>query len=133
MRKIIPVIGLTLALTACSSGYGDYAFQPAPTDAPEAQIRFVQHRGIHDYHAVSDRLLYVQSRDRRWYQVKMFAPCMGLEYAHGLRFLPSDGAGTFDRSSDIAIRDQRCKVESVKEVGPPLRDSRGARMPASRY
>lgn len=133
MRKIISVLGLSLGLAACGGGYDDYAFQAAPVDAPEAQIRFVQHGGVYDYHAVSDRVLYAQSRDRRWYEVTLFAPCVGLEYALGIRFLPSDGAGTFDRFSNIAFRGQRCKVESVKEVAPPVRDGGMGSVPAARY
>lgn len=133
MRKILPLLGLAFGLAACASGYDDYAFQAAASDAPEAQIRFVQYGGVYDYHAVSDRLLYVQSRDRRWYEVTLFAPCIGLEYALGVRFLPSDGAGTFDRFSNIAFRGQRCKVESVKEAAPPVRGGTMGSVPAARY
>jgi len=121
MRKVLSVIGVGMLLAGCAGGSSPYVFPTAAVDAPEAHINFVQNRGIYDYHAISDRLLYVQSRDRNWYQVTMFAPCIGLPYTNGVRFLPSDGAGTFDRFSSIAFRGQRCKVESVKAIPQPQR------------
>ncbi len=124
MRKIAALFGMGFLLAGCAGGGYPYTFETAAADAPEAHIRFVQHGGIYDYHAVNDRLLYVQSRARDWYQVTLFSPCIGIEYANALRFLPSDGAGTFDRFSYVAMRGQRCKVESVKPVAAPLRNNR---------
>jgi hypothetical protein len=131
MYKFASIAGSALILAACSSG-GNYEFQSAAVEAPQARIPFVQYNGVRDYHAVSDRLLYVQARDRSWYQVDMFAPCTGLEFAMGVRFRPSDGAGTFDRFSSIDLRDQNCKVRSVKRVPPPMRGRDGAGY-ATRY
>lgn len=134
MRKIASIFGLGLLLAGCASGGCPHTFDTAAADAPEANIRFVQHGGIYDYHAVNDRLLYAQSRARDWYQVTLFAPCIGIEYANGVRFLPSDGAGTFDRFSYVSTRGQRCKVESVKQVGAPMRnDGMGYATLGSRY
>ena len=82
----------------------------------------MQHGAINSWHADTDTLLYVEGRDRQWYRVDLLAPCSGLEFASGVRLLPSDGAGTFDRFSYIGIRGQRCKVESVKKIAPPIRN-----------
>jgi len=132
MYKIASIAGAALMLAACAGGGSNYEFQAAAVGEPEARINFVQYNGIRDYHAVSDRLLYVQSRDRNWYQVDLFAPCTGLEFAMGVRFRPSDGAGTFDRFSSIDMRGQSCKVRSVKRVAPPMRGQDGAGY-ANRY
>ena len=122
MHKILLMCVAGLALAACSAARVDYNFASAPADAPEAKINFVQYRGIDSWHVVNNRLLYVLARGRHdWYEVKLFAPCIDLPFAMGIRFLPSDGAGSFDRFSSIRVRGETCKVESVKAVQPPER------------
>ncbi len=128
MRKILFLLAVGLGLTACAGGQTHLVFQGAASDAPEAQIRFVQYGSVNSWHAETDRLLYIQGRNRAWYQVVLFAPCDGLEFANGIRLIPSDGAGTFDKFGYVGLRGNRCKVESVKEVAPPLRSM----APASR-
>ncbi len=122
MRRFVLAVCAVIALAGCA-GRTDYVFQPPAADEPESRIQFIQYRNVYSWHSESDRLLYVQSRDRQWYRVDLFSPCIGLEYSLGVRLLPSDGAGTFDRFSSIAIRGQRCKVESVKKVAPPVKTS----------
>lgn len=123
MRKLLTLISAgiaaAVALTACSTTR--YEFQQAAAGEPEAQIRFVQYRNIRDWHADSDRQLFVQSLDRQWYQVDLFGPCIGLEYANRVGFDTKDPAGTFDRFSSIVFKGQRCKVASVKKAPPPVR------------
>ncbi len=121
MRKFFLLLTTGLALAACSSDRTHLAFEsPAPGE-PEAQIRFVQYGTVNNWHADNDRVLYVEDRGRQWYQVELFGPCLGLEYANTIRLIPSDGAGTFDRFGHIVSGDQRCQVESVKRIGDPLR------------
>lgn len=122
MRKLVAFFGTALVLASCATKI-DYVFQPPASDEPETRIQFIQYRNVYSWHGESDRLLYVQSRDRQWYRVDLFSPCIGLEYALGVKLLASDSAGTFDRFSSIAIRGQRCKVESVKKVAPPVKTS----------
>jgi hypothetical protein len=121
MRKLLALLAVGVALGACADSPSRLVFQAPAMNEPEAQIRFVQHGTVNSWHAETDRLLYLQSRDRAWYQVVLFAPCDGLEFAMGIRLIPSDGAGTFDRFGSIGLRGNRCKVESVKHVAPPLR------------
>jgi hypothetical protein len=51
----------------------------------------------------------------------LLGPCIGLEYANRVRFLPSDSAGDFDRFSSIQMGRQLCKVQSVKKIAPPVK------------
>ncbi len=121
MREFMFVLAAGLALAACGSDRTRLAFEsPAPGE-PEAQVRFVQYGTVNNWHADNDRVLYIEDRGHQWYQVALFGPCLGLEYASGIRLIPSDGAGTFDRFGHIATRDQRCQVESVKRIARPLR------------
>jgi Family of unknown function (DUF6491) len=122
MRKLIFVLTVGLMLAACSGERVSYVFPAPAADEPEAQIHFIQYKGIYSWHADTDTVLYVESSARQWYRVDLLAPCTGLPFAMGVRLLPSDGAGTFDRFSYIAIHGQRCKVQSVKKIGPPVRN-----------
>ena len=109
-------------LAACGTTSTRYAFQPPAAGEPEAGISFVQYHGIRDWHADNDRQLYVQAADRQWYQVDLFGPCIGLEYANHVGFDTRDPAGTFDRFSSIVLhRGDRCKVSSVKKIAAPTR------------
>lgn len=120
MRALLTMIAAGLALTACSTTR--YEFQQAAQGEPEAQIHFVQYRNIRDWHADNDRQLFLQALDRQWYQVDLFGPCYGLEYATRIRLDPKDPAGTFDRFSTVILKGgERCQVASVKKAPPPLR------------
>lgn len=130
VNKYVAFLAAGFVLAACADR-APYVFQAPAANEPEAQIRFVQYGTVDSWHADTDRLLYVQGRDRQWYRVDLFSPCFGLEYASGIRFIPSDGAGTFDRFSHVAIRGQRCKVESVKRIPPPVRSTTPTARPAA--
>lgn len=123
MRTFVPRIAALivggLALTACSTMR--YEFQQAAAGEPEARIPFVQYRTIRDWHADNDRQLFLQTTGRQWYQVDLVGPCIGLEYANGIRLDPKDPAGSFDRFSVVILKGQRCQVASVKKAPPPLR------------
>ena len=82
----------------------------------EARIPFVQYGGIRDWRTDRNDSLFVQDGYRHWYQVRLMGPCTGLEFASRVRFLPSDGAGTFDRFSWINADGERCKVQSVQPI-----------------
>ena len=121
MRSSFALLAAGLLLTACSTTT-QYAFQPPAADEPEAKISFVQYHGIRDWHADTNRQLYVQAADRQWFQVDLFGPCIGLEYANRVGFDTRDPAGSFDRFSSIVLRGgERCKVDSVKKIAKPTR------------
>jgi len=121
MRSSFALLAAGLLLTACSTTT-QYAFQPPAADEPEAKISFVQYHGIRDWHADNNRQLYVQAADRQWFQVDLFGPCIGLEYASRVGFDTRDPAGSFDRFSSIVLRGgERCKVDSVKKIAKPTR------------
>ena len=109
-----------LAVVAAGLIAGGFAGLTATTASAagvrEARIPFVQYGGIRDWRTGHDDELFVQGRDRRWYHVALMGPCNGLEFANGVRFMPSDSAGTFDRFSWIQTSDQRCKVQSVTAI-----------------
>lgn len=119
IARIVALMAGGLALSACSTAR--YEFQQAAAGEPEARIPFVQYRTIRDWHADNDRQLFLQTTGRQWYQVDLFGPCIGLEFANGIRLDPKDPSGSFDRFSVIVLKGQRCQVASVKKAPAPVR------------
>ncbi|MBX7199545.1 MAG: hypothetical protein K1X51_09220 [Rhodospirillaceae bacterium] len=108
----------TLAAAVMAGGFAVTATPAAAQNmrASEARIPFVQYGGIRDWRTDRDDSLFVQDGYRHWYRVQLMGPCVGLEFASRVRFLPSDGAGTFDRFSWINADGARCKVQSVQQI-----------------
>jgi hypothetical protein len=121
---ILGALAIGAFLAGCSTTETTYVDRPVASAAtggdmvvnPNAQIPFVQYGGIRDWRTENDHELYAQASDRRWYKVELLGPCIGLEFANGVRFLPSDSAGTFDRFSSIVVDGQRCKVDRVEAL-----------------
>jgi len=105
---------LAFALLAASLLVGGAA--DAASRSNEAKIRFLQHGGIRDWRTDNDRELFIQDASRLWYRAELSWPCTGLAFASGVKFLPSDGAGTFDRFSYIIANGERCKVQSLTRL-----------------
>jgi hypothetical protein len=83
-------------------------------------IPFADRHGIENWEADGDRGLWIQSRDRKWYYARFFAPCFGLPFREALRFKFGPG-GELDRWSEVYTRDSgRCAFTSlVASEGPP--------------
>ena len=120
---LLATLAVGAVLAGCSTTETTTYREPAVASAagdvvvnPNARIPFVQYGGIRDWRTDNDNDLYVQGSDRRWYRVDLMGPCTGLEFANGVRFLPSDSAGTFDRFSWIVANGQRCKVDKVEQL-----------------
>lgn len=130
-KTLIPLfaIGLMGGLVTGAVHNSAMAQDHRPPRVQEARIPFVQYGGIRDWRADRDDVLFVQDGYRRWYKVDLMGPCVGLEFANRVRFLPSDGAGTFDRFSWINADGERCKVQSVQQIRgvPSVRNHPGYR------
>ncbi len=120
MRVFLTSIAAAAVLLG-GCGTTRYEFQQAAAGEPEARIPFVQYRTVRDWHADNDHQLFLQTTGRQWYQVDLLGPCIGLEFANGIRLDPKDPAGSFDRFSVVILKGQRCQVSSVKKAPPPLR------------
>ena len=102
------------AVVAASLGFTIASAVAAPHS--EARIPFVQYGGIRDWRTANDREIFIQDSGRHWYRAELMGPCNGLAFASGVRFMPSDSAGTFDRFSWIVAGGERCKVQSVQRI-----------------
>jgi hypothetical protein len=101
------------------------ADKPAPPQ--NVTIPFADRHGIEDWQADGDRGLWIQSRDRKWYYARFFAPCFGLAFHEALRF-KFGPAGELDRWSEVFTRDSgRCAFTSlVASDGPPRKPKHAA-------
>jgi hypothetical protein len=115
----IGVAALMATVSVCT------AASSAPTT--EASIAFANHGGIRNWEADREQGLWVQDSRRNWYYAKLMGPCMGLNFAMGLRF-DTRPMGTFDRFSSIVVpREGRCMIQSlVPSEGPPKKQKAAA-------
>ncbi len=129
-KALLPLAALGLAGGLFGGAVHSAALaQDRGSRVQEARIPFVQYGGIRDWRTDRDDSLFVQDGSRRWYRVELMGPCAGLEFTDRVRFLPSDGAGTFDRFSWISAGGARCKVQSVQQIRgvPSVRNHPGYR------
>lgn len=113
MRAFVAVAALSALLAGCAGGSGHDA---AP--GPQASIPFADHGGVRDFHAVSDREVYLQARNRQWYRADLIGPCFGLPYAFGIG-IDARPTGTLERFGTIIVDGDRCKIASLTPSAPP--------------
>ena len=121
------VLGLTLlavsgALPAAEKpGTDSKGTSVAPVlTGPEASIPFANQGGIYDFHVEDELGLWVQARSGQWYYGKFLTPCLGIQFAITLGFVPGGGIGTFDRwSSVVSHQSGKCSLTSLRAAEPP--------------
>ena len=99
----------------------------APPDAPAAQevsIPFVGRGAIRTFEAVSDDVVYIQHRNRSWYRAELFGPCFGIQHALAIGVRNRGVINTLERSADLIVDGQRCRVASLVRSGPPPKRER---------
>lgn len=84
----------------------------------EAQINFANSGGIRTYHPDGDHALYIEDSRGHWYHAVTLGPCLGLEHAIGIGFLPG-GTGTLDKWSSILVNGHRCYLRSLATAPSP--------------
>jgi hypothetical protein len=103
------------------------AERPAPVYGKPARIAYASMGGIQDWHADSDRSIYIMDRTGRWYHATLSARCPGLRFQHHLAF-DTGPLGEFDTWGAVRTRDHRCRVQTLvtspapeAKGGPPAR------------
>jgi hypothetical protein len=99
----------------------------APADAaetaPEARIPFLDHGGIRDWQMGDSDTLYVQDRNRTWYEATLMRPVSGLKPSLVIGF-DTGAPDTFDRFSTVVIDGERYPIASlVRLAGEPPADA----------
>ncbi len=90
----------------------------------QASIAFANQGGIRDWQAGDRDTLYIQGRNRQWYEATLMAPSHDLRFAWAIGF-DTGPADRLDRFSTVVIRGQRYPIVSlVKIEGPPPKRDR---------
>ena len=105
-------------LFSCPAGAAERA---APVYGKPAQIDYARGDGIRDWHADSDRSIYIMDRMGRWYYATLSARCPGLRFQNQIAF-DTGPLGEFDTWGSVRTRDQRCYVQTlVTSPAPPAK------------
>lgn len=123
MNIRIAVCAATLAIAAAAhaanEGKKTTPVTPVLT-GPEGSIPFANSGGIYDFHVEDEQGLWVQARGGQWYYGKFFSPCIGIQFAITLGFMPGKGTGSFDRWSSVVSHDSgKCNLTSLRPSEAP--------------
>jgi hypothetical protein len=115
-------LALALALTAGAAGT-PMKLAAAPTTAPPAAC-FWGHE-VDSFNAPDDRTVYLRVGVHDYYELKLFAPCLDIDWDHRIALRSRGGDwicegrnldAEIDTRSDIGP--QRCQVDSVRKLTP---------------
>ncbi|QAY79470.1 DUF6491 family protein [Sphingosinicella sp. BN140058] len=120
--KTILCLGAAIALAGCA-GVG----RPAAAPAGETTIPAVAGRGVLEWRAGGEDLVFIRSFLGKWYRVQLTGRCARLDDARGLGFETSP-LGELDRNSTIIAEGERCPVSSIVRIDapPPRKKPAGA-------
>jgi hypothetical protein len=103
---------LALAMGAAAGSAQAAAPKAEQTYGKRASIPFANSGAIRDWHADTDRSLYLRDRTGRWYHATLSGPCPSLRFQHRIGF-ETGPLGTFDEWSVIRTRDHRCHIDTL--------------------
>jgi len=93
---------------------------PADTLGKETSIPFIGTIGLYNFEADSDRGVWLQDQQRRWYYATVVGPCTGLPFAVRIGVDTRFGGSQLDRTGTLLVDRQRCPINSlVASNGPP--------------
>jgi len=93
---------------------------PADTLGKETSIPFIGTIGLYNFEADSDRGVWLQDQQRRWYYATVVGPCTGLPFATRIGVDTRFGGSQLDRTGTLLVDRQRCPINSlVASNGPP--------------
>ena len=114
-----------LLAAAVLASYPALAKQPVwPADklGKETSVPFVGALGIYNFEADSDRGVYLQDQQRRWYYARIGGVCTGLPVANRIAVDTRFGGSQLDRTGELLVDGQRCHIDSLTASnGPPPR------------
>lgn len=109
---------LTLAALALL-GAGAQAQTASPDAGKPATIPFIRFNAIEDFEADSDKGVYLQDRQRRWYYASVVGPCTALPFAVKIGVDTRFAGDTLDSTGTLLVDGDRCKIDRLVTSGPP--------------
>ena len=113
----MPVSVLALALAASSA-----IAKPAVHVWPELGVETSISRpnwNIRNFEADTDKGVWIEDLQRRWYYGTFKGRCTRLEHARGIGY-DTSGSSSFDKSSTIFVDDDFCQLTSFVTSEKPL-------------
>jgi len=93
---------------------------PADKLGKETSIPFIGTLGLYSFQADSDRGVWLQDQQRRWYYATVLGPCTGLPFAVRIGVDTRFGGSQLDRTGTLLVDRERCPINSlVASNGPP--------------
>jgi hypothetical protein len=115
MNRLAIVVALTLAACPATPGVPD----PRPHQLPQATNTCLVTHTISDWKRVDDYRLIVWTGPRTQYLIELNQRCLALRDPGGvLRFVSTDHRICDYRADEIAARDWRCTIGSIRPHVP---------------
>lgn len=100
---------------------------PADQIGKEKSIPLVRTIGIYNFEPDSDRGVYLQDQQRRWYYARVAGPCIGLSYATRIAVDTRFGGSELDRTGSLLVERDSCKIDSLTASNGPPRKPKPAK------
>lgn len=113
--KSLTLAALPLALL----GAGAQAQTAAPETGKPASIPFIRFNTLRDFEADSDKGVYLQDQQRRWYYASVVGPCTALPFAVKIGVDTRFAGDTLDSTGTLLVDGDRCKIDKLVTSGPP--------------
>jgi hypothetical protein len=115
------ILGATIALSlAAMPALAKQPAWPADKLGKETSIPFVGTIGLYNFEADSDRGVYLQDQQRRWYYARIGGVCTGLPFSNRIAVDTRFGGSQLDRTGTLLVDGQRCHIDSLTASnGPP--------------
>ncbi len=109
--QIVTAAMIILALYACTT-----TSAANPSLVGRASIPFVDHGGIQDWRAVSEKAMLIKARHNQWYRATFRRRCFNLDdsITRTVSFIPGV-TGSFGEHSEVLVDDQRCRVKMLEK------------------
>ena len=119
MHKTLILAAMAAAFAALPAAARQPAW-PADKLGKETSIPFVGTIGLYNFAADSDRGVYLQDQQRRWYYARISGVCTGLPFSNRIAIDTRFGGNQFDRTGTLLVDGQRCHIDSLTASnGPP--------------
>ena len=119
IRTLILAAVTTASLAAAPAVAKQQGWRPDQL-GQETSIPFIGTIGLYNFQADSDRGVWLQDQQRRWYYARMSGPCIGLSFATRIGVDTRFGGNQLDRTGTLLVDRQRCAINSLTASnGPP--------------
>jgi len=119
MTKILILAAMAAAVATPPAAARQVGW-PADKLGKETSIPFVGTIGLYNFETDSDRGVYLQDQQRRWYYARISGVCTGLPFSNRIAVDTRFGGSQLDRTGILLVDGQRCHIDSLTASnGPP--------------